>query len=244
MGRLENKKYIDEIGIQSLMCNTNMGSKIYILKNNKVYKKLPPEYSDLRRKINRSFKDDLLEQTEYQGHPIINFPETIISSDKWLSGIISEYIQGEEFANISPLEKVDYLLYIIDYMEQGLSYILYKGWTLEDIHEENILITQDESHPIKIIDTDFYTRTDSKDELILLQNYRNNMANIFHTIMNVILPKFDQTTIFNHPRIQEKYIEAISGKITCSEFLKEILIVIKFSQKKEQNIISLQKSIV
>ena len=55
MQKEDRKSYIDSIGIDYLLCHTDMGNKIYILKNGQKYKKLCPDYSDLRIKINRGF---------------------------------------------------------------------------------------------------------------------------------------------------------------------------------------------
>ena len=244
MQKEDRKSYIDSIGIDYLLCHTDMGNKIYILKNGQKYKKLCPDYSDLRIKINRNFKTSLLEQTEEYGHSIVSFPERIIASDKWLSGIGSDFEVGDKLKDIPVELEVDYLLYIIGLLEEGTEDISLKGWVFEDLHEENILINlETEEKPVRIIDTDFYVKEPSNNAIVLLQNYKDNMARIFDAIMTAVLPRVDKSIIWNDPTIQQAYHKAISGEMKCSDFLKILLVKIKYNQKTNKTIMTLRKSL-
>lgn len=245
MGTEYSRKYIHDIGKERLFCHTDMGNKIYILKNGKKYKKFNPDYADLRQQVNRNFKQDLLTQTEEYGHPIICFPEAVISSEKWLSGMITDFASGDKLKSIDLTTQIDYLLYIIEQLEQGIEDISLRGWVLEDLHEENILIdSSNHTSPVHIIDTDFYAKHQTQDQILLLQTYKDNLARIFDAIMQTILPKFDTSTIWKDPKIQETYMKAQAGETTCSNFLKTLLVALKHSQQKEQNILTLRKSIM
>lgn len=244
MQKEDKKSYVDSIGIDYLLCHTNMGNKIYILKNGQKYKKLCPDYSDLRQKINRNFKASLLEQTEEYGHSIVSFPERIITSDKWLSGIISDFEVGDKLKDIPVELEIDYLLYIIGLLEEGTEDISLKGWVFEDLHEENILINLETAEkPVRIIDTDFYLKEPSNNSIVLLQNYKDNMARIFDAIMTAVLPRVDKSTIWGDPTIQNAYNKAISGDMKCSDFFKILLVKVKHSLNKEKTLLTLRKSV-
>ena len=243
MGTENNRQYINNIGKKELLWNTPMGNKIYLLKNGQKYKKFCVDYGDLRQQVNYRFKKSLLEQTEEYGHSIICFPETIISSEKWLSGMVTDFANGEKLRNIDLTTKIDYLLYIIETLENGIVDISIKGWVFEDLHEDNILVDiNNEKDPVKIIDTDFYSKESTKDPIAKLQIYKDNLVRIFDAIMTTILPHFDTATIWSNPKIQSAYQQAISGEITCSEFLKTLLVTLKLTHKKEENILTLRKS--
>ena len=243
MGTILSKESIIEIGIDNLFCHTDMGNKIYLLKNGQKYKKFCSDYGDLRKSVNRNFKADLVEQTEEYGHHLICFPQAVVSSDKWLSGMITDFVNGEKLKRIELTSQIDYLLHIIELLEKGIVDVSFRGWVLEDLHEENILIDlSNHKSPVHIIDTDFYSKNDTQDQILLLQTYKDNLVRIFDAIMITILPQFDSSQIWSEPKIKEAYMKATSGEITCSEFLKTLLVTLKFSQQKEQNILTLRKS--
>ena len=232
MQRIERKEYLDNIGINRLFCNTDLGNKIYILNNGQKYKKFSPDYSDLRYSVNREFKQSLIEQTEEYGHSIVSFPQIVISSDKWVSGVICDFEEGYKLRDIPLDTEIDYLLHIIDYLEKGIENISLKGWVFEDLHEENVMINENNTtRPVRIIDTDFYQKESYRDEIMLLQNYKDNLARIFDAIMVSILPRIDRTTLWNDESIALAYNKAVSGELKCTEFLKMLLFKIKINQK-------------
>lgn len=241
MGTIRNLDYINNIGIKKVLCHTNMGNTIYILNNGKKYKEFSEDYRDLNDSINREFKESLVAQTEQYGHSIISYPEIVISSNQELFGIVGDYEEGIPLFNIDPLTKIDYLLSIIDKLEQGIKDISLKGWNLEDLHEENILINGiSKKIPIRIIDTDYHTLQLHKDRLEL---YRTNMKRIFNAITTSILPSLGQSNILQDKDIQEQYLLASNGIIKISDFLKYLLLKVKISIKDNPTIKTLQKSI-
>lgn len=244
MGTENRREYVTNIGISKLLWNTQMGNKIYSLNNGQKYKKFCADYGDLRQKVNYRFKERLLEQTEEYGHPIICFPETIISSEKWLSGMVTDFANGNKLKDLDLTTQIDYLLYLVETLEEGIADVSIKGWVFEDLHEENILVDlANEKDPIKIIDTDFYSKDSTEDPIIRLQIFKDNLVRIFDAIMITILPHFDNSLIWNAPKIQDAYLKATSGDITCSEFLKTLLVTLKMVNKKDQNILTLRKSV-
>lgn len=244
MGTKKDKKYINEVGKRALLWSTPMGNKIYLLNNGQKYKKFCLDYGDLRSKVNKNFKDRLLEQTEEYGHSVICFPETIITNDKWLSGMVTDFVTGEKLKNIDLNTQIDYLLYLIEKLEESIVDVSFKGWVLEDLHEENILINKsDYNNPVKIIDTDFYLKNKTNNQKELLQNYKNNLERIFDAVMITILPQFDISFMWNDCEIQQAYLKATQGEIKCSQFLKLLLKKLKLTLKKEQNILTLRKTV-
>ena len=241
MGTIRNLDYINNIGIKKVLCHTNMGNTIYILNNGKKYKEFSEDYRDLNDSINREFKESLLSQTEQYGHSIISYPEIVISTNQELFGIVGDYEEGIPLFNIDPLTKIDYLLSIIDKLEQGIKDISLKGWNLEDLHEENILINDiSKKIPIRIIDTDYHTLQLHKDRLEL---YRTNMKRIFNAITISILPSLGKSNILQDKDIQEQYLLASNVIIKISDFLKYLLLKVKISIKDNPTIKTLQKSI-
>jgi hypothetical protein len=241
MGTIRNLDYINDIGIKKVLCHTNMGNTIYILNNGQKYKEFSEDYRDLNDSINKEFQESLLSQTEEYGHSIISYPEVVISSSKELYGIVGNYEEGIPLLEIDPITSIDKLLSLIEKLEEGIKDISTKGWNLEDLHEENILINSDSNTlPIRIIDTDYHTLQLHKDRLEL---YRTNMKRIFNAIITSILPSLNKSHILLDKDIEEKYILASNGIIKVSEFLKYILIKLKLSTKEEITIKTLQKSI-
>ena len=241
MGKIRNLNYINEIGIKRVLCNTNMGNTIYILNNGQKYKEFGEDYRDLNDSINREFKESLLQQTEYYGHSIISYPELVISSNKELYGIVGTFEQGIPLLEIDSLTKIDYLLTLLDKLEQGTKDISLKGWNLEDLHEENILINPvSKTLPIRIIDTDYHVLQKEKDRLEL---YRTNIKRIFNAIITSILPSLGKSSILKDPDTEQQYILASNGLIKPTDFLRYLLFKIKLSTKEPITIKTLQKSI-
>ena len=241
MGTIRNLDYIKDIGIKKVLCHTNMGNTIYILNNGQKYKEFNEDYRDLSDSINKEFQESLLSQTEQYGHSIISYPEIVISTSEELFGIVGSYEEGIPLLEIDPLTKIDYLLSIIDKLEQGIKDISLKGWNLEDLHEENILINPVcKKIPIRIIDTDYHVLQLEKDRLEL---YRTNMRRIFYAITTSILPSLGKSNILRESDIQKQYELASNGIIKVSDFLKYLLIKLKISTKDNTTIKTLQKTI-
>ena len=216
MGKIQNLDYIKDIGIKRTLCHTSMGNTIYILNNGQKYKEFGEDYRDLSDVINKEFQESLLQQTEEYGHSIISYPELVISNSQDLFGIVGTFEEGIPLLGIDPLTKIDYLLSLLDKLEQGILDISQKGWNLEDLHEENILInTISKKIPIRIIDTDYHTLQQQKDKLEL---YRTNMKRVFNAITKSILPSLGKSHILKEKDIEEQYILSMNGNVTVLDF--------------------------
>lgn len=241
MGKIRNLDYINDIGIKKVLCHTNMGNTIYILNNGQKYKEFGEDYRDLSDSINRELQESLLSQTEYYGNSIISYPEIVISTNQELFGIVGTFEEGIPLLEIDPLTKIDYLLSLIDKLEQGIQDISLKGWNLEDLHEENILINPvSKTLPIRIIDTDYHVLQKEKDKLEL---YRTNIKRIFNAIITSILPSFGKSDILKDKDVEYQYILASNGLIKPTDFLRYLLLKIKITTKDSITIKTLQKSI-
>lgn len=241
MGTIRNLNYINDIGIKKVLCHTNMGNTIYILNNGQKYKEFGEDYRDLSDSINREFQESLIQQTEYYGHSIISYPELVISSSKELFGIVGTFEEGIPLLEIDPLTKIEYLLTLLDKLEEGTKDISLKGWNLEDLHEENILINPvSKTLPIRIIDTDYHVLQKEKDKLEL---YRTNIKRLFNAIITSILPSIGKSNILKEEDIAQQYTLASNGLIKPTDFLRYLLLKIKISTKEQITIKTLQKSI-
>ena len=241
MGKIRNLDYINDIGIKKVLCHTNMGNTIYILNNGQKYKEFGEDYRDLSDSINRELQESLLSQTEYYGNSIISYPEVVISTNQELFGIVGTFEEGIPLLEIDPLTKIDYLLSLIDKLEQGIQDISLKGWNLEDLHEENILINSvSKTLPIRIIDTDYHVLQKEKDKLEL---YRTNIKRIFNAIITSILPSLGKSEILKDKDVEYQYILASNGLIKPTDFLRYLLLKIKITPKDSITIKTLQKSI-
>ena len=241
MGKIRNLDYINDIGIKKVLCHTNMGNIIYILNNGQKYKEFDEDYRDLSDSINRELQESLLSQTEYYGNSIISYPEVVISTNQELFGIVGTFEEGIPLLEIDPLTKIDYLLSLIDKLEQGIQDISLKGWNLEDLHEENILINPiSKTLPIRIIDTDYHVLQKEKDKLEL---YRTNIKRIFNAIITSILPSLGKSEILKDKDVEYQYILASNGLIKPTDFLRYLLLKIKITPKDSITIKTLQKSI-
>lgn len=241
MGLIKDYEYIKKLGIKEVLHATNLGNTLYLLNNGQKYKEFSEDYKDLTDTINIEFKNNLETQTEYYGDLLISFPKAVISTNQELLGIVSDYENGIPFTSINPLTEIDQLLYLIEYLEQGIMNITDKGWNLEDLHEENILINLSSSaKPIRVIDTDFYCLQPERDKIEL---YRKNMQKIFNAIIYSIIPNLKATSIFQEQDVKEQYYLASNGFIKSSEFFKLLLQKIKFNILKEKNIKTLRKSL-
>lgn len=241
MEKIRNLNYINQIGIRKVLCHTNMGNTIYILNNGQKYKEFSEDYRDLSDSINREFQESLLQQTGYYGNSIISYPEIVISTKQELFGIVGDFEEGIPLVEIDPITKIDYLLSLLDKLEQGTKDISLKGWNLEDLHEENILINSaSKTSPIRVIDTDYHVLQQEKDKLEL---YRTNIKRIFNAIIASILPTLGKSDILKDKDIEHQYVLASNGLIKPTDFLRYLLLKIKLSPKEDITIKTLQKSI-
>ncbi|MGN1372200.1 MAG: hypothetical protein ACI4XM_08005 [Candidatus Coprovivens sp.] len=241
MGLIKDNSYIEKIGIKEVLFTTRLDNTIYLLNNGKKYKRFNESFNDLSDSINVSFKKNLIQQTDYYSDDLISFPEMVISDEHTLYGIVSDYEKGTPLSKIDPLTEIDQLIHIIETLEKGTINISDKGWNLEDLHEDNIIINGDSSDkPVRIIDTDFYLLQIQRDRLEL---YRNNMKKIFASVINTVLPRIFISSILEDKEIKRSYLLACNGLIKCSEFLKTLLVKLKMTYLKGQNIKTLQKTI-
>ena len=241
MGTIRNIDYINDIGIKRVLCRTNMGNTIYILNSGQKYKEFSENYRNLSDSINRKFQEALLQQTEEKDNTLISYPEIVISSNQELFGIVGQFEEGILLSEIDPLTKIDYLLSLIDILEQGVEEMSFKGWNLDDLHEDNILINPvSKEKPIRIIDTDYHVLQKERNKLEL---YKTNMKRIFSAITTSILPSIGKSYILREPDVNKKYLLALNGIIKVSDFLRYLLLKIKISSKEDITIQTLQKSI-
>lgn len=241
MGLIKNYGYIEQQGIKKVLRATNLGNTLYILNSGQKYKEFGADYNDLSDIVNIEFKRELETQTEYYGDTLISFPEIVIATEQELLGIVSDFEIGIPLTKINPLTEIDHILYLIEYLEKGIMSISEKGWNLEDLHEENILINlNSQDKPVRIIDTDFYCLQKERDKLEL---YRQNMKKVFLSIIYGIIPRLSSSNIWQDEEVREKYNLAVNGSIKSSEFMKFLLMKIKFNYQRTKNVQTLRKSL-
>lgn len=234
-------EYIESIGIKETICTTRMGNKIHILNNGKKYKEFSEDYQDLNDPLNMEFKDMLLNQSKEYNHQLISFPEAIVINKNMLKGIITNYELGEKLINIAIHLTIEELILIIKELEEGILDISQKGWVLEDLHEENILIDLNNITNItKIIDTDYYSLKKITNMKEALENYRKNLRNIFSTMINTIIPNIRNLSFYNK-EFELYYILASQGEIKPSEFFLMLIKKAKLNNSKEEYVSTLQK---
>ncbi len=241
MGLIKDSSYIEQIGIKETICATNMGHVIHILNNGKKYKEFGSEYQDLGDLINVSFKEELSKQTEEYNHPLISFPEIVISTEEKLFGIIGDYEIGTPLTIIHPNTSLKRLISLVIKMENEIERLSLKGWNLEDIHEENILINlKSYKKPIRIIDTDYYCFQPNRDKIEL---YRQNIKKIFRSFIISIIPNLSSTEIWLEDELQDKYFLASNGLMKTSDFLLYLIRKIPQLKEEPQNIKTLRKTL-
>ena len=244
MDKIQDKKYIKQVGIDKLLCKTGMGNIIYILNDGKKYKEFSSDYRNLNNSANVELAENLILQSQYYQHPVVSFPEIVIKDKKRLYGIVSDFEEGIPLIEL-PLDlELNYLLYLIDYIERGIKDISEAGWELEDLHEENILINlNSDSNPAKIIDTDYYQIRKIQNQKQALANYKENLRKIFSAVICSIIPELQISDIWEDPNVKRQYLLASMGEITSTEFLRELLYRLNFYNLSGKNIETLQKSI-
>lgn len=241
MGKVEDISYIKKIGIKKTLFATNMGNVIHILNNGQKYKEFGADYHDLSDTVNVIFREDLIFQTEEYGNELISFPQLVISSDKELFGIVGDYEVGQPLLEIDPLLELEKAISLVEKMENGILSLSQRGWNLEDIHEENILINvTSSSKPIRIIDTDYYCFQPDRDKKEL---YRQNIKKIFRAVIDSILPELNISGIWIDKEFNKKYLLASNGLLKTSEFLKFLINKVNFTLQESKNVQTLRKSI-
>lgn len=244
MGKVADKEYIKIIGKKQILCKTGMDNTISILNNGKKYKEFSKECRDLRKKVNQEFAEDLILQSDYYGHSVVSFPEFVVKDEKKLYGIISDFEEGVPLLEIPKEVEISYLIYLVDYIERGIKDISEIGWRLEDLHEENILINLNSStSPAKIIDTDYYQLKKIQCKKVALENYRENLKRIFTAVIYSVIPELQISNIWEDSQLRKKYMLASAGLISCTDFLREILVSLQMYDITGKNIETLQKSI-
>ena len=243
MDKIQDKKYIKQVGIDKLLCKTGMGNTIYILNDGKKYKEFSSDYRNLNESANVEFAENLILQSQYYQHPVVSFPEIVIKGKKWLYGIVSDFEEGVPLIELPLDVELNYLLYLIDYIERGIKDISEAGWELEDLHEENILINlKSDSKPVSIIDTDYYQMRKIQNQKQALANYKENLRKIFSAVICSIIPELQISDIWEDANIRRQYLLASMGEITSTEFLRELLYRLNFYNLSGKNIETLQKT--
>ncbi len=241
MGQIEDISFIESIGIKEKICCTNMGNVIYLLNNGQKYKEFGADYQDIEDSINQELFEELKKQCEEYGNSLVSFPQIVIESDTTLYGVVGDYEQGTPLSKLNPTIRIKKLVELIEYMENEIFKLSKKGWNLEDIHEENILLNPSSNDkPIRVIDTDFYCLQKYKS---LTELYRDNIKGIFVSIIETIIPSLNISSIWLDPYIQENYMLAANGIIKTSDFIKFLLQVLKIDINSRKNVYSLRKTI-
>jgi hypothetical protein len=126
-------------------------------------------------------------------------------------------------------------------MENEIEKLSLKGWNLEDIHEENILINlKSYQKPIRIIDTDYYCFQPDKDKIEL---YRQNIKKIFRAFITSIIPDLSSTEIWLDDELQDKYFIASNGLMKTSDFLRFLINKLRTIYQEPKNIKTLRKTL-
>lgn len=241
MGLIKNYEYIEQIGIKEKICTTNMGNVIYILNNGKKYKEFSEDYQDLSDSLNYEFKEDLITQTEEYPNSLISFPEIVIASPTKLYGVVGDYEKGKPLSKISPLTNITTLFIMIEKLEQGIKELSLKGWNLEDIHEDNILInSKSKNNNLRIIDTDFYFLQSEREKAEL---YRQNLKKVFSSIITIVLPNLNISDIWLDEELQHNYLLASNGLMKTSDFLRFLLSKLSITLQDSINIKTLRKTL-
>lgn len=244
MAKIQDEKYIQDIGIKKVVCHTGMENIISILNNGKKYKQFAKEYQKLDEYGNQEFLDNLILQSKFYGHPIVSFPEIVIKDDKRLYGIVSDFEKGIPLVQLPLDMEIHYLIYLVDCIERGIKDISEDGWQFEDLHEENILINPNsESNPARIIDTDYYQLRKPTNKKEALENYRENLKKIFNAVTYSVIPELKISNIWENKKLRKSYMLASTGIITCTDFLRELLYYLKMYNISGKNIETLQNSL-
>ena len=241
MGLIKDYNYIEQIGIKEKICATNMGNVIYLLNNGKKYKEFGADYYDLSDSVNVLFRDDLITQTEEYGHPLISFPEIVITNNKELYGIVGDYEIGTPISKISPLTSITKLMMYVEYLENNIEGLSLKGWNLEDMHEDNILINpRMRKKPVRVIDTDFYRFQPQRDKIEL---YRQNHKKIFRAVIDSVIPNLNISSIWLDDELQQNYLLASNGLMKTSDFLRFLINKLRAIYQEPKNIKTLRKTL-
>ena len=244
MANIQDKNYVENIGVNKLLCTTGMSNKIYILNDGRKYKEFSEDYQDLNDSTNQDLTQNLIEQSKLYKHPIISFPEIVIKDNQRLYGVVSDFEKGIPLIELPLDVEISYLLYLIDYIERGIQDVSELGWQLEDLHEENILINlSSETKPAKIIDTDYYQIKTIQNKKQSLLNYRENLKKIFHAVIYSVIPELQISNIWEDPYVKRQYLLATLGELKTTDFLRELLYRVKIYDFSGKNIETLQKSI-
>lgn len=134
-----------------------------------VMKKLKP--SEVRR------LPDFLEFRDLE-IPHFYFPKAGIYIKRKVRGCITEYADGRcvEFLD----ESIDLILRLIDVMEQDVKNISKERIKMRDIHDGNVLVTDDH---FNFIDTLFYYRSTDENEDVLYANHKRICAFIYDYVI-------------------------------------------------------------
>ena len=240
MGKIEDISYIENVGIKETIRTTTMGNVIHILNNGKKYKEFSADYKNLDDSINVLLRDDLISQTEEYGNPVISFPEIVISSEKELFGIVGDYEIGQPLPQINQLTSINQMIRLVEILEKEIYNLSLKGWNLEDLHEENILINlKSLTKPIRIIDTDYYCLQSNRDKIEI---YRQNIKKIFRAVIESLLPELLRSNLIQE-NLKNDYLLASNGLMKTSEFLKYLLTKVTILYDEPKNIKTLRKTL-
>ena len=242
MSNYVSTRYIKNIGIREIIYTNKDGKRTYLLNNGLKYKEFPADFRDMHDEDVRYMHDCLLEQSKIRLKTVI-VPEKLVVDDNNLYGYIAPFVDGKPIKDIDPEFLIDELMRIIREIEEDVKALSREGWRMEDMHDQNLLIS-DRLLTGSIIDTDCYEKT--KDALVA----KKNLASIFNAIIYSVLPRIQLSKSFKKEIIQRYFYMASQGLIPTSEFLQHLLcelkqfdkIVSKYS-KIDTNIDAIEKKL-
>lgn len=227
------EKYINKIDLNPgiLYRTTKLGNKIYKLGNGLKYKEFHP------LEIKNNTCPYLREQLELESN-IIVFPKRLVIDKDVIAGYITDFVEGETISQINPQININEFLIKIHTAETEIDILSKKGWSLEDIHDQNILVV-DKTLSFKIIDTDYYIKHKNYNYEQLL---RRNRTVLLNSIIFSLIPKINISKTINNKKIEKYYLLASNGYITTTEFFYHLIETL--SRKHEiTDIDSIRKSI-
>ena len=218
MSKYVSLHYVNAIGIKELVYVNVDGKKIYKLNNGYKFKEFPENFRSMQDPDVKYMHDYLLAQSQIDLKTVV-VPEMLVVDDNNLYGYLAPFVEGVEIKNIDPEFLITELLRIIQDIESDIRTLSREGWVMEDLHDQNLLISQELSTG-HIIDTDCYIKT-KKDE------YRRNMACVFDVIVYSILPRIQLSRAFKNKLIERYFYMGTVGLLSTNEFLRTLLIQLK-----------------
>jgi len=175
----------------------------YLISNNEVFKTF--FYPEI-------FEKRVIELTK-MNNPYFIFPKKIVYVKNKFVGYIMDYVDG---VTLDKMKNIDIFKYIEDIknIEYYIAVLSRRGYFLMDFKNANIMI--DKNNNIKIIDTDYFLKTDNTDKL-----YNTNIHDFAFAILRPFVNIYRDS--FKSRELEYKRRLLIDGKYLPSKFLIDIL---------------------